>query len=482
MGRASSTGKEPGTAEAGSRRALPFVRAPWSAGGRDAAVKDQHSRLLSNYEDMELGWFWETDAEGRIVYASEPVAAKLAGSPDGLLGRDLMSLFKSPDDADRRRTLPFQLIRQAKFEHVLALIDMDGVERCWSLSGNPQTDAKGNFAGYLGHGVDVTAQHQSAVESSRLATSDQLTGLANRVRMAAKLDGIMSAMRAQRRPCAVMLVNLDRFKPINDTMGHAVGDALLKQVATRLVKIVGDADKVGRIGGDEFQILLQDSHDRGSLGELATAIIEGLSQPYSINGSRCLVSASVGIAVTPFDGGTSEEVMRNIDLALYDAKCGGGGGYRFFSTEFLKAANERRELEQDLMDALSRGEIAVHYQPVVNAATNEVSGFEALMRWNHPKRGRISPAVFIPIAEEANLIPALGEWTLRQACMDAAKWPGELRVAVNVSPIQFANENLPQIVVSALANSGLPPSGWSSRSPKACSWATVSRPMRGSPR
>jgi EAL domain-containing protein (putative c-di-GMP-specific phosphodiesterase class I) len=119
---------------------------------------------------------------------------------------------------------------------------------------------------------------------------------------------------------------------------------------------------------------------------------------------------------------------------------------------------------------------------VVNAATNEVSGFEALMRWNHPKRGRISPAVFIPIAEEANLIPALGEWTLRQACMDAAKWPGELRVAVNVSPIQFANENLPQIVVSALANSGLPPSGWSSRSPKACSWATVSRPMRGSPR
>ncbi|MDF7774448.1 EAL domain-containing protein [Sphingomonas sp. AOB5] len=444
--------------EAVNRRSSPLVRAPWAtAASRDAAVRDQHSRLLRNYEDMELGWFWSTNAEGEITYASEAASTRLTGDPAGLLGQDLMSMFRSPDGADRRRTLPFQLIRQSRFEHVLGLIEVEGEERCWSLSGEPQTDAKGNFAGYLGHGTDVTSEHRSALASSRLALLDPLTGLANRVRMANLLEGIVAAMRAQVRPCAVMLVNLDRFKQVNDTMGHPVGDALLKQVATRLTKIVGDAEKVGRIGGDEFQILLQDSHDRGALGEMATAIIEGLSQPYSINGSRCIVSASIGIAVTPFDGATAEEVMRNADLALYAAKTGGRGGYRFFSTEFLKAANERRELEHDLMDALAKGEIAVHYQPVVSAKTNQVSGFEALMRWNHPKRGRISPAVFIPIAEEANLIPALGEWTLRQACKDAASWPGDLRVAVNVSPIQFANEGLPQIVMSALANSGLPP-------------------------
>jgi diguanylate cyclase (GGDEF)-like protein len=255
----------------------------------------------------------------------------------------------------------------------------------------------------------------------------------------------------------VLSVNLDRFKQINDTMGHPVGDALLKQSAERLAKIIGDAEKIGRLGGDEFLIVLQDTHDRGALGDLATQLIESLSHPYSINGSRCIVGASVGIAVNPYDGMTSEELLRNADLALHAAKGSGRGRVRFFATDLLKAAEDRRVLEHDLMDALANGEIAVHYQPVVSAKTNEVSGFEALMRWNHPKRGRISPAVFIPIAEEANLIPALGEWTLRRACLDAAGWPGELRVAVNVSPIQFASDALPGIVASALANSGLPP-------------------------
>jgi diguanylate cyclase (GGDEF)-like protein len=454
MGREARSGKGNAAAEAVSR----LARARWSGSQREDPIKDEHSRLLRNYEDMELGCFWATDADGAITYVTGSVAAALTGDEDGLLGRELMSLFTSADPtAERRKTLAYNLIRRIRFDMVHARIEVGGEERCWALSGQPQLDAKGEFCGYLGHAVDVTVERRSAEASTRLAMVDPLTGLANRRRMGELLDGTLAVLKAHRRPCAVLLVNLDRFKQINDTMGHPVGDALLKQAAERVVKIVGDADKVGRIGGDEFEVILENWHDRGMLGDLANEIVASLSHPYSINGSRCIVGASIGIAVNPFDGTTSEEILRNADLALYAAKSGGRGRFRFFSTELLKAAEERRELEHDLMDALANGEIAVHYQPVVNATNNEVSGFEALMRWNHPKRGRISPAVFIPIAEEANLIPQLGEWTLRQACMDAASWPGELRVAVNVSPIQFASDSLPQIVLSALAASKLPP-------------------------
>jgi diguanylate cyclase (GGDEF)-like protein len=452
MGRDSSS-----AAKADERRSSPFARARWSK-DREDPVAAEHSRLLRNYEEMKLGWFWATDAEGQITYISAPIGLLLTGEADGLLGRDLISLFKpTTGEIERRRTLPFQLIRQTRFELAQARIDVEGEERCWALSGQPQLDRDGNFAGYLGHGADVTVEQQSAEASTRLAMYDPLTGLHNRRHMTNLLETTIKAFKGQRRPCAILLIDLDRFKQVNDTMGHPVGDALLKQVAERLVKIVGDSEKIGRIGGDEFQVILQDSHDRGALGDLANAIIESLSHPYSINGSRCMIGASIGIAVNPFDGVTSDEIIRNADLALYAAKGSGRGRFRFFSTELLKDAEERRVLEHDLMDALGNGEIAVHYQPVVSATTNEVSGFEALMRWNHPKRGRISPAVFIPIAEEANLIPQLGEWTLRQACMDAVKWPGSLRVAVNVSPIQFASDSLPQIVLSALAQSGLPP-------------------------
>jgi len=458
MGQDSTSGSGSAAARQAGRGTLPFALGRRSASARDAAEKDEHSRLLRNYEEMALGWFWATDADGRITYISEPVSIALAGEPDALIGRELLTLFKSVNsEVERRRTLPFHLIRHARFEHAQAHLDVDGEERCWSLSGAPQTDAKGNFTGYLGHGIDVTAERQTAAQNSRVAAYDSLTGLPNRGKMTGLLEDTIKVFKGQRRPCAVLLINLDRFKQINDTMGHPVGDALLKQVAERLAKIIGDAEKIGRLGSDEFLIVLQDSHDRGALGDLATQIIESLSHPYSINGSRCIVGASVGIAVNPFDGVTSEEILRNADLALHAAKGSGRGRFRFFATELLKAAEDRRVLEHDLMDALGKGEIAVHYQPVVNAVTDEVSGFEALMRWNHPKRGRISPAVFIPIAEEANLIPQLGEWMLRQACMDAAEWPGALRVAVNVSPIQFASDALPGIVTSALANSGLPP-------------------------
>jgi len=253
------------------------------------------------------------------------------------------------------------------------------------------------------------------------------------------------------------MLDLDRFKQVNDTLGHQAGDELLKQVAQRLRRVIPEEMEIGRLGGDEFQVILPDADDRGELGELGHKIITMLSQPYSIDGSRCVIGASVGIAIAPYDGLNSEELVRSADLALYAAKGAGRGQYRFYSSDLHSHAEEMRQLEEDMRDALLEGQFRLAYQPIVALDGNKIAGFEALLRWKHPERGDISPAVFIPIAEDAGLIGAIGEWALRQACIEASQWQGEARVAVNVSPIQFANAGLPALVASALGASQLDP-------------------------
>jgi diguanylate cyclase (GGDEF)-like protein/PAS domain S-box-containing protein len=412
--------------------------------------------LLQNYEESRQGWFWSTDQNGRLMYLTDSVAQLLGDENGALLGTAFTELFLPGDsDGDRQRSLPFILTKQSKFDDLPLQAAISGDERWWAVSGRPSFDANGNFSGYRGSGTDITAQRRSAKDTSQLAMYDSLTGLSNRYKMSKLLESTLLAFQSQRRSCAIMLIDLDRFKQVNDTLGHPAGDALLKQVAERLLKVVGSKEKVSRLGGDEFQVMIPDCEDRGTLGDMATAIISSLSQPYSIEGSRCVIGASVGLAVSPFDGLASEELIRNADLALYAAKGSGRGRFRFYSSDLHQSAEERRIIEEDLRDALANGEMTLAYQPIVNTQSNIVTGFEALIRWNHPERGPISPSLFIPIAEEAKLIGPLGEWALRKACEDAVKWPGRLRVAVNVSPIQFANENLPKVVINALAASGL---------------------------
>lgn len=416
--------------------------------------------LLRDYESSGLGWFWSTDHEGKITYISDCIAERMGCPRTELLGRAVQSLFilERDEDDQHERTLPLILSARKTFADLQVRAALDGDEIWWSISGRPQFASNGDFVGYRGNGSDITATRQSQKDASRLAQYDSLTGLANRHRMGKRLHATLTAYQSAKRCCALMMIDLDRFKQVNDTLGHPAGDELLKQVAGRLQRVVTDKIcEIGRLGGDEFQIILPDIDDRGRLGEIAMTIITMLSQPYQIEGSRCVIGASVGIAIAPYDGINGEELIRSADLALYASKGGGRGQFRFYSSDLHSEAERRRQIEEDLRDALASDQMRVAYQPIIDTKTNKVVTLEAFSRWEHPEMGDIPPGVFIPIAEEANLIGALGDWVLKQACADAAQWPGSVRVAVNVSAAQFANAGFTSLVAQALANAELPP-------------------------
>lgn len=422
-------------------------------------LRDRAEDILNDYEDTGQGWFWETDRRGQLSYVSYTVVTVLGRSlPDELLGKPFTDLFDlEASGTEGERTLAFHLSSRSSFQE-LAVRAAAAEERWWSVTGRPVYDDFGNFVGYRGSGTDLTEKKRSQENAKRLAHYDSLTGLANRFQMSQSLEKILNAPMEMHRCCAVLLLDLDRFKQVNDTLGHPAGDALLKQVAKRLENTVGEGGWVGRLGGDEFKIILPGviAHDR--LVVLSQEVISSLSQPYSIDGHRVMIGASVGISLAPDDGVTSEAIIRNADLALYAAKDAGRGRYHFYADDLHSEAQERRQLEHDLRDAITQGALELAYQPVVDTATEQISGFEALMRWEHPTKGPMSPSKFIAIAEDAGLIGAMGEWALRTACHDLSKWPGEVRVAVNVSPLQFANPQLPAIVTSAIAEAGIDPS------------------------
>ncbi|VWX54455.1 EAL domain-containing protein [Novosphingobium sp. 9U] len=415
--------------------------------------------LLAEYEETGQGWFWETDRRGQLTYVSRRIAKLLGKEPADLEGRPFTELFELENqEQESERTLVFHLATRSSFHELqVRAATREHEERWWSISGRPVLDQFDNFLGFRGSGSDLTETRKSQRHVVELARFDSLTKLANRFQMAEWLEKILSAPREENKACAVFLLDLDRFKQVNDTMGHPAGDALLKQVADRLRSTVGEGGRVGRLGGDEFQVVLPGRINRDELAYLAHRIIENLSQPYSIEGSRVTIGASVGIALSPDDGVTSEALIRNADLALYAAKDGGRGRHHFYAQDLHSDAQERQQLEQDLRDAIAHGGLELYYQPQVRVTTEKITGFEALLRWKHPRMGYMSPAKFVPVAEDAGLIPQIGEWALRTACHDLSQWPEEVRVAVNVSPLQFANPALPAIVTSAIAAAGIAP-------------------------
>jgi diguanylate cyclase (GGDEF)-like protein/PAS domain S-box-containing protein len=418
------------------------------------------ARLLDELENSGSAWFWETDRRGRILYLSPRVARALDYRPEDIVGRPLAIIASTEasksGSAVAERTIPFLLSTQTAFSDT-SIRAATSEERWWSISGRPIYDRFDQLRGFIGTGTDLTEIKRSEAEVTRLARFDALTGLANRAEIGNLLRQAIVGQANSARAAALFLLDLDRFKNVNDTLGHPAGDALLKQVAQRLVNVIGSNGHVGRLGGDEFKIVLPGKTSRTQIEALVNALIESVSRPYVIDRNQVSIGVSAGIAVAPDDGRSDDELTRNADLALYAAKAAGRGVHRFYDSSMHAAAGRRSMLEKDLALALEHDHLRLVYQAVVSCKGERVTGFEALLRWNHPRHGPISPGEFIPIAEETSLIERVGEWVLRKACEEASRWVIPARVAVNVSPTQFANPAFPNLVAQVLAQTGLAP-------------------------
>jgi diguanylate cyclase (GGDEF)-like protein/PAS domain S-box-containing protein len=431
-------------------------------GGEDSRLEAlspglRAEKLLEAFETSGKGWFWETNREGNLSYISDSVARTLGREPEDLLDRafnDLISTDTAENAAASERTLGFYLSSHVAFKDLIVRAKTKE-ETWWSITGAPIHDGFGRFFGFRGFASDLTKMRQSEVELDRLARQDSLTGLANREMLRRALDdALVGAVRRKHR-CSIFLLDLDRFKAVNDTLGHPAGDTLLRLVSLRLRETIGKLGQVGRLGGDEFEVVLPSMSNREELATLAQSVIDNLSRPYTINGTVVLIGTSIGIVTSDYDDRTADDLMRDADLGLYAAKAAGKGCYRFFVPEMHEAARQRQLMESDLRVALERGELRLVYQPCVDALTETVTGFEALIRWDHPERGPVSPVKFIPLAEELGLINEIGEWVLRTACKEAARWPSHISVAVNLSPVQFRLPELPSTVRMALENANL---------------------------
>lgn len=311
--------------------------------------------------------------------------------------------------------------------------------------------------GWVATHLDVTERQRTEARIAYMAHHDALTDLPNRVLLREWLENALAGARRGTRRLAVLMLDLDRFKEVNDTLGHQVGDALLKAVADRLRSCIRETALIARLGGDEFAILDEVIDPFVDASALASRIQAALSKPFDLGDHQVRTRTSIGIAMLPGDGNNPDEVLKNADLALYRAKNCGRGTHRFFEPEMDQLMQARRDLERDLRNALARGEFRLHYQPTVNLRSGEISGCEALLRWQHPKRGLIPPADFLPLAEETGLIAPIGEWVLWTACQEAAGWPDKLHIAVNLSPAQFRGGELQPAIMRALGASGLAP-------------------------
>jgi diguanylate cyclase (GGDEF)-like protein len=425
-----------------------------------AVEEDERARrLVADFEESGCGWFWETNADGRLSYLSEPVARAIEQDRGTLLGRrfeELLLLEESSGDAIERPTLGFHL--SSRFPFANAIVTPSArKDLCWCITGRPRFDEVGRFLGFRGVGLNLSESQRAEIASSRLAGCDSLTGLANRARMRAMLDEALANSASRREGCGLLLIDLDRFKQVNDTLGHPIGDLLLKEVAQRLSAVVEGEGQVGRLGGDEFEVLLPGVDEEGRLAALAEELVATISAPYVVRGHTLLIGTSIGISISRPGKTLADALIKQSDLALYAAKRAGRGTYRFFEPEMDALESERRILENDLKVAINKGQLRLAFQPVVNAASEDLVGFEALLRWSHPVRGLLAPADFLPLAQASGLISGIGEWVVREACAEAAKWPKHLRLAINVSQGELEHPKYPAIVAAAIGAADLEP-------------------------
>jgi len=413
--------------------------------------------MLEELERSGMGWFWASDQKGVLTYLSAAIAERLEIPLEDLLGKPLAALFAPVEGEGRTKSLALRLGAHKAFHDYAVEAAGRREGAVLRLAGQPVFGADGAFCGFRGTGADITEAYRREQETARLARYDSLTGLSNRHHMAHHIETTLTAFRAARRNCAVLMLDLDRFKQVNDTLGHAAGDDLLKEVAVRLKRAIDRDCEIGRLGGDEFQIILPDLDDRGVLGEIAMKIIAMLSQPYSLEEGRCVIGASIGIAIAPHDGITRKEVVRSADLALYAAKNGGRGQYRFYSGDLENEAIFRRRLANDLADAVRDEQLFLTFEPIVEAKTASVLALETHICWHHPDRGEIDEEEFASILEGAAQVEQIGLWAIEAACRHALEWPASVRVAVNVPTALVHSQGFVDEVSAALHRTGLAP-------------------------
>jgi diguanylate cyclase (GGDEF)-like protein len=420
------------------------------------------SLLLREYESSDADWLWQTNASLGFTNVSARFARAIGREPAELEGMTILDLLKDAPRGDQgvRRALAAAeaalVRRQPLSEFVLPLPIGDGT-KCIELSGRPVLSKQGRFTGYHGVGSDVTNARQSADRIAHMARHDALTGLPNRLQLLDNLDAAITEAKERAGQCAILLVDLDRFKTINDSLGHVAGDHVLQQVAHAFETVISDEMTAGRLGGDEFAIVVPGVKGRDEVEQLCLALVSALQGPFLYRDQRLFVGASIGVAIGPGDGESVEELVRNADLALYGAKSGAGNDIRFFDPSLHAHAEERRRIEMALHSAVDAGEFSLAFQPLVDARTLEIQSFEALLRWKNAELGQVPPDRFIPIAEETGLLGRIGEWVLRAACKEAAAWPAHIGIAVNVSPRQLRDPGFIVTLVSALTQAGLPP-------------------------
>src|SRR3954468_10197520 len=395
------------------------------------------SLLLQEYEQRGVGWLWQVDAENRVTYISSRMSA-LLGKPAGqLIGHSMPSLLGGHAELGR------VLLERQAFNSLEMELDTPRGARWISIAGDPIVDTAGRFEGFRGVGSDITEIRQTQERLTHLANVDVLSGLPNRGRVRQLLGEALRGATTTNIPCAIMFLDLDGFKPVNDTFGHPKGDAVLRAVAKRLVDEVASDGTVGRMGGDEFAIVITDAQSRKLIEQLADRIVNAIKEPYMIDQMEIRIGVSIGCAFGPIDGATVDDLILKADLALYQAKDAGRGCARYFSSQLQSEQEDRVRLEGDLRAALGSKQFHLVYQPLINAKTQKLVGFEALIRWNHPQRGNVPPNIFIPVAEEAGLMVAIGDWVIDEACRAAASWPDPITVALNISPKQIAAPALP---------------------------------------
>ena len=427
---------------------------------RTEALQLSEARLGSLLS-LSADWIWEQDQQLRFTYISDAIEAMTGIPASQWLGRCRFDgeAFEAPADALEAYQACVDR-RQAFRDFTYSYTRTDGVRRYLRISGEPVFDDFGNFAGYRGVGRDVTQATVSELRVQELARLDSLTGLPNRNMFLGELDRAIARARRLGSSFAVSFIDLDRFKVINDTLGHDAGDELLRIMAARLVATLRASDMVGRLGGDEFVVLLEGDASLGALRAATDKLLRAISEPMTVQGCSFVVTGSIGVSVYPGDGADAALLLRHADAAMYLAKDKGKNNVQFYTAELADQAAEQYALEADLRLAIERNQLLLHFQPKVDVASGRLLSVEALLRWQHPSRGLVAPAEFIPLAEERGLIVPIGRWVLQAACRQMREWRNAglevLPVAVNLSARQLHDEGFARRVSETLERTGFP--------------------------